>query len=68
MSLLLKALPYFILEEPSVSEEHDLTEDSSCSQSVLQGLCVRVPLAFLAISLGQFDGFVCHSKRQVVPA
>ncbi len=63
MSLLLKVLAFFTLEEMSVSESSSQTLECNCSESVLLSLCVSVSIN---ISLRQFDGFVCQSKDRYV--
>ena len=59
MALLLKAFPYFAEEIPCSCPQH------LCSQNTLLKLCVDVSQSYIDISIKQFDGFVCRSRRQV---
>ena len=78
MSLILEALPYFTIEgftrecgQPqcncqAVEEDadHQLEQEIYSLPSLLK-LAVEAVLSYVSICLEQFEGYVCHSNRQV---
>ena len=78
MSLILEALPYFTIEgftrecgQPqcncqAVEEDadHQLEQETHSLPPLLK-LAVEAVLSYVSICLEQFEGYVCHSNRQV---